>query len=331
MKKKTVAIFTFLLFLIFAGAVFGFYQISLSPVDSRQSQEQMFVISPNESLVSVGRRLKEANLIRDERIFLFEVKRMGLATKIEAGDFRLSPAMGLRELILLLTSGSVDVWITIIPGWRAEQVAGELKKEMASFEPSWIGILKEKEGYLFPDSYLIPKTATLGGVLKIIDRNYNRKVTPQIISEAEARGLSENELVVLASLVEREAKFIDDRYQVAAVLLNRINADWPLQVDAAVQYAVASDNCQSKVDGDCNWWPEISGSHVRQVMSPFNTYKYRGLPPTPICNPSLQSIEAVIKAPFSSPYWYYLSDKEGKVYLSKTLEEHENNIKQFLH
>jgi len=329
--KKTAVIFTLLLFFIFAGAIFGFYQISLSPVNPRQSREQMFVISSNESLVSVGRRLKEAGLIRDERIFLFEVKRMGLATKIEAGDFRLSPAMDLRELILSLTVGSIDVWITIIPGWRAEQVAGELKEKIASFEPSWIEILKEKEGYLFPDSYLIPKTASLGGVLKIIGRNYNKKVTPQIINEAGARGLSENELIVLASLIEREAKFIDDRYQVAAVLLNRINANWPLQVDATIQYAVASDNCQGGISEKCDWWPKIDGNRIREVDSPFNTYKYKGLPPTPICNPSLQSIEAVIKAPLNSPYWYYLSDKEGKVYLSKTLKEHEDNIKQFLH
>jgi len=329
--KKTVVIFILFLFFIFVGAVFGFYQISLSPVDSHQNKEQMFVISSNESLVSVGRRLKEAGLIRDERVFLFEVKRMGLATKIEAGDFRLSPAMDLRELILSLTVGSVDVWITIIPGWRAEQVAGELKEKMASFEPSWIEILKEEEGYLFPDSYLIPKTDSLEGVLKIIGRNYNKKVAPQIINEAGARGLLENELIILASLIEREAKFIDDRYQVAAVLLNRINANWPLQVDATIQYAVASDDCQGDISEKCDWWPEINGNHIREIDSPFNTYEHKGLPPTPICNPSLQSIEAVIKAPLNSSYWYYLSDKEGRIHLSKTLAEHEDNIRQFLY
>jgi len=328
--KKLWVTFIVLLFLILVGGVFSFYQISLSSVNSRQRQEQMFVISSGESLVSVGRRLTEIGLIRNDRIFLFEVKRMGLATQIEAGDFRLSPAMDLRELILTLTSGNVDVWITIIPGWRAEQVAVELKEKMANFETLWIRTLKEKEGYLFPDSYLIPKTATLEGVLKIIDRNYNRKVTPQIIEEAKIRNLSGNELIILASLVEREAKFINDRYQVAAVLLNRINTNWPLQVDATIQYAVAGNDCLGGVDEDCNWWPEISGSHIRQTESPFNTYVYKGLPPIPICNPSLQSIEAVIKAPLDSPYWYYLSDKEERIHLSRTLEEHEENIKQFL-
>jgi len=330
MEKKIWVAFTLLLFLILVGGIFIFYRINLSSVNSHQPQEQMFVISSGESLVSIGRRLKEAGLIKNDKVFLFEARRMGLTTQIEAGDFRLSPVMGLRELILALTSGSVDIWMTIIPGWRAEQVAVELKEEIVGFEPSWIETLKEKEGYLFPDSYLIPKTATLGGVLKIINRNYNRKVTPRIIEEAKIRGLSEDELVILASLVEREAKIIDDRYQVAAVLLNRINADWPLQVDATIQYAVASDNCQNSISGNCNWWLSISGSHVRQVGSPFNTYKYKGLPPTPICNPSLQSIEAVIKAPLDSPYWYYLSDEKGRVHLSKTLKEHEENIKQFL-
>ena len=330
MKKKIWATFVLLLFLVLVGGIFGFYQVGLSSVDSRQRQEQMFVISSGESLISMGRRLKEANLIRNDRIFLFEVKRMGLTTQIEAGDFRLSPAMDLRELILALTVGNVDVWVTIIPGWRVEQVAVELKEKIAGFEPSWIGTLEGKEGYLFPDSYLIPKTATLGGVLKIIDRNYNRKVTPQIIEGAKIKGLSENELIILASLVEREAKFTNDRSRVAAVLLNRVDANWPLQIDATVQYTVASDDCQGNIDGNCNWWPEISGSHVRQVNSPFNTYRHKGLPPTPICNPSLQSIEAVIKAPLNSPYWYYLSDKEGRVHLSRTLKEHKENIKQFL-
>ena len=330
MEKKIWATFVLLLFLILAGVIFGFYQINLSSVNSHQRQEQMFVISSGESLISVGRRLREAGLIKNDRVFLFEVRRMGLGTQIEAGDFRLSPAMDLRKLILALTSGSVDVWITIIPGWRAEQAAVELKEKIVGFELSWIGILKEKEGYLFPDSYLIPKTATLGGVLKIIDRNYNRKVTPQIVGEAEIRGLSEDELIILASLVEREAKFTDDRPQVAAVLLNRINADWPLQVDATIQYAVASDNCQGSINENCNWWFSISSSHIRQVSSLFNTYQHKGLPPTPICSPSLQSIEAIIKAPLGSPYWYYLSDKEGRVHLSETLKEHEENIKQFL-
>jgi len=327
--EKIWVIFTLLFFLASAAGIFGFYRFSLSPVSLDQRQEQMFVISSGESLISIVRRLKEAGLVRNEKIFLFEVRRMGLATQIEAGDFRLSPMMDLRKLILALTSGSVDVWVTIIPGWRAEQVAAELKEKISGFESLWVVTLREKEGYLFPDSYLIPKTATLEEVLKIINLNYSKKVTPQIIKEAEIKGLSEKELIILASLVEREAKFTNDRYQVAAVLLNRINADWPLQVDATVQYALGSDSCRDNIDKSCHWWSEIGGDHIRQVDSLFNTYTYKGLPPMPICNPSLQSIEAVIKAPLDSPYWYYLSDKEGKVHLSRTLEEHEESIKQF--
>ena len=114
---------------------------------------------------------------------------------------------------------------------------------------------------------------------------------------------------------------------VAGILLKRLKADWPLQVDATLQYALANFRC-SQIKTDCNWWL-IPTAADKKTDSLYNTYKYKGLPPTPICNPGLVSIEAVVY-PQDSDYWFYLSDKKGQMYYARTVEEHNSNIQKYL-
>ncbi len=316
------------LFFILGSGLFFFYWQSLQPVSS-SDKPQMFVVSYGEGISSVGDRLVKAGLIRNKLVFLLEAEKSGLEKKLIPGDFRLSPSMNLREVIFTLSEGNIDVWVTIIPGWRWQQVALALQEKLTTFDSSWLEILEKKDGFLCPDSYLIPKRADVHLFLDIVERNYNKKVSPLVV-QAKKRGLTEKELIILASLVEREAKDERGRLIVAQVLLNRLKENWPLQVDATVQYAVASMNCVDFFDKECLWWPRISGAQTREIDSPFNTYLYRGLPPAPICNPSLQSIEAVLKAPLDSPYWYYFSDEEGVIHPSQTLEEHNERLRASL-
>ena len=322
---KTGAVAASLFFVLGGAGLFFFYRQGLQPVSSLD-KPQMFVVSYGEGISSVGGRLVKAGLIRNKLIFLLEAKRSGLEERLTPGDFRLSPSMTLREIILTLGEGNVDVWITIIPGWRWEQVALALQEKLTTFDSSWLEVLREKDGFLCPDSYLVPKEADARLFLDIIERNYKKKVSP-LVAQAKERGLTEKELITLASLVEREAGDEEGRLIVAQVLLNRLKKDWPLQVDATIQYAVASVNCADFLNKKCRWWPRISGAQTREVDSPFNTYLYRGLPPAPICNPSLQSIEAVLKAPLNSPYWYYFSDEKGIIHPSRTLQEHNEGVK----
>lgn len=139
--------------------------------------------------------------------------------------------------------------------------------------------------------------------------------------------MSLNEIITLASIVERETKTDEERPLVAGILIKRLKDGWPLQVDASVQYAVATKNC--KVFGaECKWWPILSKEDM-SINSPFNSYKFKGLPPHPIANPGLSSIKAVIY-PKESDYWFYLHDKSGKIYFAKTTEEHKENIRKYL-
>jgi len=329
LKSTLLVGFIFLLIFLTAGAIF-FYTKALAPVDSSLTAEKVFVIAPGEGLTSISRRLKEAGLIRNETVFLFQVRHMGLSRQIQAGGFHLSPSRGLKEIIEDLTVGSFDVWVTIIPGMRAEQIAWRLKEKLSAFTPGWSEKLSEKEGYLWPDSYLVPQKATLEKFLAIVAKNYQRKMAEGIGEEIIEKNFNEKELIILASLVEREAKFFEDKQAVAGVLLNRLREDWPLQIDATIQYALANQRCgRGSFSPDCQWWPMVGRKDLKEVKSPYNTYLYKGLPPAPICNPSLDSLKAVLEA-IDTNCWYYISDVEGRIHLAETIEEHQANIKRYL-
>ena len=179
------------------------------------------------------------------------------------------------------------------------------------------------QGYMFPDTYLIPRFATASAVANIFYRNFEKKFDRSLRNEAEKKGLDVRKVVILASIVEREAKYKKDKPIVAGILLRRLKKDWPLQADATVQYALGY---QPK---ERSWWKESLTKEDLKIDSPYNTYKKVGLPPTPICNPGLLSIKAVIY-PEKTDYWYYLSDKEGKMHYAETFEEHNQNIQEYL-
>jgi len=142
-----------------------------------------------------------------------------------------------------------------------------------------------------------------------------------MIANARANGLSLEEVVILASLLERETITDEERPIVAGILLNRLNADWPLQVDASVQYALGDSK---------EWWPRpLTRDQIENTTSRYNTYKYSGLPVGPISNPGISSLKAVAN-PEDTDYWYYIHDDDGKIHYAKTLEQHNANIAKYL-
>jgi UPF0755 protein len=134
-------------------------------------------------------------------------------------------------------------------------------------------------------------------------------------------------IVTLASIIERETKKDEERGVVAGILLNRLEIGMGLQADATVQYAIATINCQG-VTTDCDWWPQLSKENLT-VNSPFNTYRFRGLPPAPIANPGMSSLKAAIN-PQATDYLYYLHDPEGIIHYAVTLAEHNENVRKYL-
>jgi UPF0755 protein len=180
-----------------------------------------------------------------------------------------------------------------------------------------------EEGYMFPDTYLIPKDASPAAVAEIMRDNFESKVGEELLEAAGATGLTSNEVITLASIVEREGRTDEDRPVIAGILLKRIRAGWPLQADATLQYVLGY-----QPDGK-TWWKTFLTENDKNVASPYNTYRYTGLPPFPIANPGLASIRSVIN-PVESEYWFYLHDPLGAVHYAETIEGHNANITSYL-
>jgi UPF0755 protein len=176
---------------------------------------------------------------------------------------------------------------------------------------------------MFPDTYLIPQDASAAAVAQIFLDTFDKKVTTQIRADAKKSGLTLDQVLVMASIVEREGRSAQDRPVIAGILLKRLKADWPLEVDATLQYALGYQA------GDKTWWKKYLTDEDKKINSPYNTYMNTGLPPTPICNPGLESITAVIY-PTDSDYWYYIHDTTGAVHFAKTFQEHNANITKYL-
>jgi len=292
-------------------------------VCEKNCQPQIFVIKKGEGLSEIAQKLEDQGLVRSSFFFQIEATRLGVVRKIQAGDFRLNSSMMPSEIARLLTHGTLDRWVTIIEGLRREEIAEKLVDQLGGkdskfskeeFLEKTIGL----EGRLFPDTYLFPKEATAERIISFMNLNFEKKTAGLLLKEED---------LILASLIEREVRGANDQPIVAGILLKRLKASWPLQVDAAVQYAKATRQCRGK-DG-CVWWPKGLTKADLKIDSSYNTYLYQGLPPTPICNPGLSSIKAAA-SPILTDYWYYLSDREGKMHYAVTLEEHNKNIQKYL-
>ncbi len=322
MKKfKTRLFYSFLILLLLASVGGLWFYGATRPVSSPPAggETAIFVILRGEPTDLIVNRLKQEGFIRSSLAFNLILYRQGLVGKIQAGDFRLSQAMTAWEISQALTHGTLDQWVTVIEGWRSEEIAAKLQLPANEFQP--------EEGYLFPDTYLIPRDASANAVIDILKSNFNNKIKPLQL-DIEKSGLTLKQVIILASLLEREVKHDQDRPLVAGILIKRWRNDWPLQVDATVQYALANDLiCRIEINdwSDFDWWPQVSAAD-RQIKSAYNTYLDRGLPPGSICNPGLASIKAVVY-PEASDYWFYLSDQQGQMHYGRTLEEHNSNKK----
>ena len=161
-------------------------------------------------------------------------------------------------------------------------------------------------------------------VIKIFEENFSRRFDNELNEKAINKGLSVQEAVTLASLVEREARFAEDRQKVASVILKRLGNGMKLDIDATVQYVLGYQPEEK------NWWKKELSLDDLDIDSPFNTYRNAGLPPGPIANPGLASIKAVLDADVNTLYLYYVSDKSGHLHFARTFEEHNENIRKYL-
>ena len=328
-RKRRIVIFAtlFVILILSPVGLNQYYNYLLEPRSNVESP-QIFIIKQGEPVTTISQNLKEAKLIKSPLAFRLLVAQMGIAKNIQAGDFRFSPHLSSRQIAQELTHGAVDVWITLPEGLRIEEQAQKIEEKLkipsndkyAFDKKEYIKIAEE--GFMFPDTYLIPKDATASDIAAKLKNTFDLK-TKNLFADKTKSQLSQKETIILASLIEREAKTDEEKPIIAGIITNRLKSNIALQIDATVAYAKGYDTSQN------SWWTPVSTEDYRTVKSPFNTYLAPGLPPAPIANPGLMSIKAAINSQ-DTDYLYYLHDTNGKIHYAKTIEQHNQNIKDFL-
>jgi UPF0755 protein len=315
-----LAVFFFVA-LAFVGLSILWWRDGTSPVDPTETTPLVFTVSRGQSIRDIATRLSSSRIIRSPIGFYMLVKFLGIERQIQAGEFRLTRSMTAEEIAKTLTHGTLDVWVTLVEGLRGEEIAMKIAKDLEIPEREFLAIAQE--GYMFPDTYRFPTDASAAAVAKQMRDNFDKKARPLLEKESAKTALSAGDTLILASIVEREGKSKADRPVIAGILLNRLKGDIALEADATLQYALGYQSAEK------TWWKKNLSEEDKLVDSPYNTYKYPGLPPSPICNPGIEAIQAVL-APQRTEYLFYLHDSSGNIHYAKTLDEHKENIEKFL-
>lgn len=322
----------FLLILI-AGLALAVYLFS---APSGFDKSLVVNVKAGSSVKEIAATLKDKGAIRSEWLFASYARVTGAQSKLIAGEHELAAKSDLRSVVKQLqskTNLSQERSITIIEGWKISDIKDYLIKEGVVSEVEFDEAVKLKqwqndyeflqdrdikslEGFLFPDTYRIYSDATAKDIIKKMLDNFDAKLTDQMRADLKTQKQTIYEALTLASIVEREALYDDDRLVIAGIFLNRLKEGIGLQSDATVNYVTGKKTAR----------PSYADL---QVDSPYNTYKYRGLPPTPISNPGLSSIKAVIY-PQTSDYFYFLTDSEGRAHFATTYAGHQANINKYL-
>lgn len=306
----------------------------IRPLDP-SAPEQTFTVQQNESIGSIAYRLVEAGLIADAFAFHDYLVYTGLDTSIQAGDYKLSPAMSIVDIARKMQDATpADVTFVILPGWRIEEIAASLPTSGLDITPEnfvatattphsgfdFLADAPSMEGFLYPDTYIVPRDVTVDRFVAGLVRNFSLHLTSDLREGFNRQRLSIYQAVALASIVQREAVHDDEAPTIASVFLNRIKIKMKLDADPTVQYALSFNANQQ------TWWTNPLSANDLKIESPFNTYLYEGLPPTPIDNPSSSSLRAVA-FPADTSYYYFRAQCDGSGYhiFAETLDEQIQN------
>ncbi|PIR69403.1 MAG: endolytic transglycosylase MltG [Candidatus Niyogibacteria bacterium CG10_big_fil_rev_8_21_14_0_10_46_36] len=314
--------------------------------------DKIFDVEDGKGLQQISKELKENDVIRSASLFSFLIKLFGHERSIKAGLYYFEQPLSLVDIMYRLTDGNYEVTpfrATIKEGatiygmglffeergffsanafWHAAGLHpdhygndGEylplendysMKSDLVSKRPTGEGL----EGFLFPDTYFFPPGVTPEGVVHAMLENFDRKIVPDIRAEIDQQGKSFYDVLIMASIIEREALNGDDGKIISGILWKRLASDYPLQVDAVLSYITGRGSFALSADD-------------LDIDSPYNVYRRIGLPPTPISNPGIEAIEAALY-PEETDYWYYLHDAEGRAHYARTFDEHKENKIKYL-
>jgi len=316
--------------LALAAATGGWLGFTIYADRSHPAARTQILINRGASFSEVSRRLAESGVIGNVLTFRMLARLRGQEGEVRAGEYRFPEHVTQNEVLRALVSGSgqVAAWITIPEGFTAAQIATRLEKAgvgsaseiLAEFMHRTLVVdgvpTKSLEGYLFPSTYLVPLGASPDQIGDQFITEFFKELPPDAGPRARALGVGVPQAVIVASLVEREAKREADRPRIAAVIYNRLRLRMPLQIDASIEYALPRHKS------------ELSLTDLK-IDSPYNTYVHPGLPPTPIANPGRPSIEAALH-PSNEENLYYVYCGNGAHVFAKTLAEHQANVARCL-
>lgn len=311
-KRKQIAFFI-TGFIILSGIYVFFH---MPPKDFPINQ--VFTVNSGESLQSITNSLYNAHIIKSPFFFRTAVIMQGGEKRVIAGDYLLDQKVGPVDLAYRLVNGKFHLEarrITIPEGWNIFVMSDYFGKNLINFDKKqFLKLAKNKEGYLFPDTYFVSPTTKPEALISIMNENFNNKIVS--VSRIATSTHKLKEIITMASILENEARTTESRRIIAGILWKRLSLGMPLQVDSTFLY----------INGKGTF--ELTASDLK-IDSPYNTYLYKGFPPGPIGNPGLDAITSAIN-PITTKYLYFLSDKSGMMHYAKTFEEHKRNRELYL-
>lgn len=320
-----------IILVILIGFFWYSYTLNTPVVNNDQiKQSVIFVIEPGWGSTKISQELEKAGLVRNALVFQFYVWTKGIKSRLQDGKYFLAQNFNIPQIAQILSRGAgitKEVTLTFIEGWNNRDYAKYLSDQGIANSQDFFNLIQKKadwwdnydflvvkpknldlEGYLFPDTYRFYRDASIRDIIRKMLDNFGNKLTPELRQEISRQDKSINDIITLASILEKEVSTDSDRKLAADIFYKRLQKGMPLQADSTINYVSGKSAAQASAED-------------LKIDSPYNTYRYKGLPPGPICNPGMSAISAAIY-PTKNDYWYFLTTPDGKVIYSKTHDEH---------
>lgn len=338
MKKKSsksklfIFISLFLLVILLSGI--GLYQWLLFQLSPTLTGPVSFEIPQNASLASISKLLKDIGYVRNDRVFALYLRYKELDRDIKAGQYTIENYTSLEDLSSLLTRGQEKLFTFTIPeGYTIKQIARKLATEGLVDEQAFLDLALHPpaelsrelladfpenaslEGFLFPETYSLARPDAYR-IIEMMTQQFKKVFNPELYSDKDKLGLTPYQIVILASIIEKEAQSAEEFPQVASVFYNRLRDGWRLEACSTVEYVIEKE-------------AYVLSLEELEFDSPYNTYRVDGLPVGPIANPGARALNAALH-PASTPYYFFVAKGDGTHAFSKSLEEHQRNVRKYL-
>ncbi len=328
MKKVIWAALILGLVVVFGG-FFGlvwYVQALFAPINPADQTEIHYVVAKGSSLGAVAADLEAQGIVKSAEGLRLYARIFHVGDSVQAGEHILHRSDDAAGIISSLEMPPAQVTFTILPGWRREEIAAYLSTAgLSEFDDKqFLALTADLEGQLMPETYKIAPLSDTATIVDVLHGQFVHDIleNPELQPQFAASSYSQNEIITLASLLQREGKSLSEMKMIAGILYSRLEDHYPLQLCASAQYATGQDSESGK------WWepPTLADT---QFDSPYNTYVNKGLPPGPISTVSVDAVRAALD-PTPSDYYYYLHDSDGQIHYATTLDGHERNKSLYL-